>query len=78
MSTRNLLLTITLSAIAFALPGCVPTRHVVIDRSVPHRLSQPADVYVLERQPDGTSLEEPLHAEAGWIIAAPELVEPKP
>lgn len=75
MSMRSLLTLTMISATGFGLPGCVPTQHVVQDRSVPHRLSRAADVYVLERRPDGSSVEEREHYDAGSVIAAPEVVD---
>lgn len=48
--------------------SCGP--RMVMDPTIPHRISRPSTVYVLARQPDGTLRETSTTVEAGdWVIS---------
>lgn len=70
----------SLAALVFATlcGGCVPRQAVIPDPSIPHRLSQEAEVRIYVRKPDGSYSEAQVRALKGWWIAAPEVVEGTP
>jgi hypothetical protein len=60
--------------------GCslVPQERMLPSRSIPHRLSQSAEITVWVRRDTGELVEESVRVDPGWYVAAPEIVESPP
>ena len=63
--------------IAYAtLCGCILPRETMLpDRSIVHKVAKPTTVVIWVRRADGSLVEESVRLQAGWYVAAPEIVE---
>lgn len=80
MLLTNYAVKYSLMLLLLSSAGCslLPRDQVLLDRTIPHRLSKPCQATVWARQDDGTFVEQEVTLEAEWWVASPEVFRNPP